>query len=274
MSASDQKGESRAVCEPSGLDRCRPSSAGPADGFPLRQHAGLRAEALDDAAHERPDRRRGDQHRRLALRAASSKRSRTSVMNSDSRDGCIARLRSSPCRRSIRRRSAPTWRTARSAAGSRRGVVCCAQIWRARRARTCSAIVTGLRVKAIASAMPSRMVERSRIEMRSVSRICSTRWMPDTVIWRRHDVLDQLALLLRQFLEELLHLGVGQQVGHVGLEQLGQMGRHHGRGIDDRVALERRLFLQGGIDPGRGQAEGRLGGVEAGQVHLRRRPGP
>ena len=30
-------------------------------------------------------------------RAASSKRSRTSVMNSDSRDGCIARLRSSPC---------------------------------------------------------------------------------------------------------------------------------------------------------------------------------
>src|SRR3954466_847523 len=33
----------------------------------LRQHAGLRAEALNDGAHEGPDARRGDQHRRLAF---------------------------------------------------------------------------------------------------------------------------------------------------------------------------------------------------------------
>src|SRR5215472_11981364 len=33
----------------------------------LRQHRRLRAEALDDRAHERTDRGRGDEHRRLAL---------------------------------------------------------------------------------------------------------------------------------------------------------------------------------------------------------------
>src|SRR5262245_50087341 len=33
----------------------------------LRQHRRLRAEALDDAAHERPRRRRGDEHRRLPV---------------------------------------------------------------------------------------------------------------------------------------------------------------------------------------------------------------
>lgn len=42
----------------------------------------------------------------------------------------------------------------------------------------------------------------------------------------------------------------------------------HGRGVDDGVALERGLFLEAGIDPGRGQAEGRLGGVDAGHLHL------
>ena len=34
---------------------------------------------------------------------------------------------------------------------------------------------------------------------------------------RRHDVLDQLALFLRQILDELVHLGIGQQLGGVGL---------------------------------------------------------
>ncbi len=47
------------------------------------------------------------------------------------------------------------------------------------------------------------------------------------------------------------------------------MRRQHGRGIDHGVALERRLFLLRDVDPGRRQAEGRLGGVNAGQVHLR-----
>ena len=60
---------------------------------------------------------------------------------------------------------------------------------------------------------------------------------------RRHDVLDQFGLFLRQFLQELLHLGVGQEVRHVGLDQFGEMRREHGRGIDDRVAFHRRFFL-------------------------------
>ena len=67
----------------------------------------------------------------------------------------------------------------------------------------------------------------------------------------------------------LLHLGVGQQLRGVGLEQLGQMRRQHGRGVDHRVALHRRFFLLRDVDPGRRQAEGRLGGVQAGQLHLR-----
>ena len=92
--------------------------------------------------------------------------------------------------------------------------------------------------------------------------------MPEIVIWVGHDVLDQFALLLRQFLDELLHLAIGQQVRHVVLEQFGEMGRQHGGGIDHGVALQRGFFLQAGIDPGRRQAKGRLGGVNARHVDL------
>ena len=84
----------------------------------------------------------------------------------------------------------------------------------------------------------------------------------------RHDVLEQFALFLRQVLQQLLHLAVGQQVRHVVLEQLGEMGRQHGRGIDHRIALQRGFLLQAGIDPGRRQSEGRLDGVDAGHADL------
>ena len=50
----------------------------------------------------------------------------------------------------------------------------------------------------------------------------------------RHDVLDQFALFLRQLLQELLHLAIGQQVAHVVLQELGQVGRQHGGGVDHR----------------------------------------
>jgi hypothetical protein len=43
-------------------------------------------------------------------------------------------------------------------------------------------MVVGLREIGIASAMPSRMVERSRIETRSASSVCRTRWMPEMVM--------------------------------------------------------------------------------------------
>ena len=46
------------------------------------------------------------------------------------------------------------------------------------------------------------------------------------------------------------------------------MGRQHGGGIDHGVTLQRSLFLQRGIDPGGGQAEGRLDGVNAGHRYL------
>ena len=39
-------------------------------------------------------------------------------------------------------------------------------------------------------------------------------------------------------------------------------------GVDDGVTLDRGLLLQRGVDPGRRQAEGRLGGVRAGQRDL------
>ncbi len=68
--------------------------------------------------------------------------------------------------------------------------------------------------------MPSRMVERSRIEMRSVS---SYALGPGNGDLAGHDVLDQFALLLRQVLQEFLHLTIRQQVGHIVLEELGEM---------------------------------------------------
>ncbi len=46
------------------------------------------------------------------------------------------------------------------------------------------------------------------------------------------------------------------------------MGRHHGRGVDHGIALQRSLFLQRGVDPCRRQAERRFGGVDAGDVDL------
>ena len=47
------------------------------------------------------------------------------------------------------------------------------------------------------------------------------------------------------------------------------MRGEHGARIDDGVAAERRFLAQGLIDPGRGQAEGRLGRVRAGQIDRR-----
>ena len=110
--------------------------------------------------------------------------------------------------------------------------------------------------------------------MRSASSICSTRWMPVMVIWLGTMSLIEVALFLRQFLEQLLHLRIGQKLGHVRLEDFGEMGGQHGRRIDDGVALDRRFLLERGVDPGRRQAEGRLGGVDAGKLSPGRRPGP
>ena len=152
---------------------------------------------------------------------------------------------------------------------------CCAQIWRARRARTCSAMSRGLRVKRERRRRCLRgwsAGRGSRCARRAASAARAGCPRPRS---GRHDVLDQLLLLLRQVLEQLLHLGIGQQVRHVGLQHFGEVRRDHGRGVDDRVALDLGLVAQRRLDPGGGQAEGRLGGVHgragdllrAGRVH-------
>ena len=56
-------------------------------------------------------------------------------------------------------------------------------ICRASLERTCSVIMVMLRVWPQASEMPSRMVGRSRIEIRSANRFWSTRWTPPYEIW-------------------------------------------------------------------------------------------
>ncbi len=65
-----------------------------------------------------------------------------------------------------------------------------------------------------------------------------------------------------------MHLAIGQQVRHVVLEQFGEVGREHGRGIDHRITLQCGFLLQGGVDPGSRQSEGRLDGVNAGHPDL------
>src|SRR5205085_8343946 len=61
--------ENRAKSDLSGAlrDGAHRLEPGPRMDFRLREHRGLGAEALDDAANERPDAGRGHQHRRLTL---------------------------------------------------------------------------------------------------------------------------------------------------------------------------------------------------------------
>src|SRR5437899_2499290 len=76
------------------------------------------------------------------------------------------------------------------------------------------------------------------------------------------------SVMLREILDQLVKLRIGDQHRYVGLDQLGQVGREHGCRIDYRVALHVRLFLEAGVDPRGRQTKGRLGGVDAGQSHL------
>ena len=116
--------------------------------------------------------------------------------------------------------------------------------------------------------MPSRMAPRSRIEMRSRSSDCSTRWTVVAPDDAGDQVVGQLLLLGRQVLDQLLDLGVGQQVRHVLLENFRHVrGQHRGR-VDDGVAAEGGFLAQAVVDPGGGEAERRLLHVLARQLHL------
>lgn len=128
-------------------------------------------------------------------------------------------------------------------------------------------LVTGLREPAMPSATPSRIVARSRIETRSARRICSTRWIPETVMRLGTRSLTKSACSL-QFLLEFLHLSIGEQFRHIVLEELGEMRRQHGRGINHRIAFHRRFLFERAVDPCCRESESWLGGVRAGQFHL------
>ena len=120
---------------------------------------------------------------------------------------------------------------------ARRGVLR-ADLAREMRARTCSANVDRVaRERQRRRRCLRGWSTRSRIETRSASRICSTRWMPDTVISAGTMSLTSSACSFGRSLSSFVHLAVGQQLRHVGLEQLGQMRRQHGGGVDHGVAL-------------------------------------
>ncbi len=153
--------------------------------FRLRQHAGLGAEALDDAAHERPRRGEVTSTGASPSRAASSKRSRTSgdelgqprrlhgkaplVALADDRLG----ERLLPLRRQRDQRQVAL----------RRGVLGADLAGEA----DPHVLGDGDRIAGEGQRVGDAFEDgaKSRIETRSVSRICSTRWMPDTVIWLR-----------------------------------------------------------------------------------------
>ena len=85
----------------------------------------------------------------------------------------------------------------------------------------------------------------------------------------------------RDLVQQLLRLRVGEQVGHVVLDDLGQVGRDDGAGIDHGQALEQRLLAVVLLDPHGGQAECRLHRRLAGQrdrlaarVHHQQHVGP
>ncbi len=84
--------------------------------------------------------------------------------------------------------------------------------------------------------------------------------------FRRDQLLDQFFLLVRQIVQQLLGLGVGEQLRHMVLQHFGQMRGQHRSGIDHGITAERGLLAEGLVDPGGRQPEGRLVGVFAGQI--------
>ena len=110
------------------------------------------------------------------------------------------------------------------------------------------------------------MVGRSRIETRSVSKPCSNALHAASGDLGRDRVGDQPLMLLRQSVQQLLSLGVGQQLVQVAAHQFGQMGDQHAGQVNHRVALQSGLLALGFADPYRRQTEGRLLGLLA--LHL------
>ncbi len=85
---------------------------------------------------------------------------------------------------------------------------------------------------------------------------------------RRDQVFDQFLLLGGQVLEQLLHLAIREQVGHVLFQDLGEVGGQDRGRVDSGVAAESGLFAQVLGDPGGGKAEGGFTNVFAGEFDL------
>ncbi len=80
-----------------------------------------------------------------------------------------------------------------------------------------------------------------------------------------HQVFDQLGGILGDVIEQLLGFLPPEQFGGVGKDQVIEVGGDDGAGIDHRIAHDVRLIAQRGVDPDRRQAEGRILGRRAGQ---------
>ncbi len=234
----------------------------------LGEDRGLGAEAFDHAAHERADAGGGHQHRRLAdlrrlLEALPDERDEFGQARGLHRQAAVVAL----AHDRFRERLLPFRRQRDQRQVARRRVLR-AELARQPRPHVLRQGhgVAGERDRVGDAFQDGREVaDRDAFGQQELQHALDAR---DGDL-RRHDVLEQLALLLGQFLDELRHLRVGEQLRYVGLEQLGEVGREHGRGIDHGIALDRGLLLQRRIDPRGGQPERRLGGVDARQQHLR-----
>ena len=88
-------------------------------------------------------------------------------------------------------------------------------------------------------------------------------------------------MILVEFVEELLGFHVGQQLRHVVLDHLGDVGGDHGSWVDDRITAEQRFFPVCFLDPHGGQAKRRFlgrfarqGDLLAPRIHDKKHVGP
>ena len=150
----------------------------------LRQHHGRRAEPLDDRAHEGPDRRAWSPAP-AARRASRAPRTRRAArwMNCCSSDGAMASWRSSPWpTRRLGEGLLPVRRQGEDRDEAGFGGAGVADLAGQPGADMLDDQHGALASTPSASPIASRIGGRSRIETRSASRPCSTRWMPAVVI--------------------------------------------------------------------------------------------
>ena len=137
------------------------------------------AEAFDDAAHERPDIGRSDQHRRFAV----PRRLLEFFADQVDEFGQLGGLHGKAAVVALADDGFGESLLPFGGERDQRQIAVRAGVLGAELAREPRADMLGQHRRIARdrqpSAMPSRMVGRSRIETRSASRICSTRWMPE-----------------------------------------------------------------------------------------------